>query len=81
MADVKKSIKSTKATKNATVVKSIDELRKDLAAKQQDMLDSRKSHRAGELVNPRVLTTQRKEIARLLTAIRAEELKEQKESK
>lgn len=80
MADAKKS-KTTKVTKKAVEVKSLEQLRTDLAAKQQDMLDSRKSHRAGELVNPRVLGTLRKEIARLLTAIRAEELKEQKESK
>lgn len=80
MADAKKS-KTTKVTKKAVEAKSLEQLRAELAAKQQDMLDSRKSHRAGELVNPRVLGTLRKEIARLLTAIRAEELKEQKESK
>ena len=65
---------SKKTTKNAEVVKSLEDLRKDLAAKQNDLLESRKSHRAGELVNPRVLGSIRKEIARLHTAIRAAEL-------
>ena len=70
MAEAKKT---TKKTVEATEVKDVTTLRKDLAAKQQDLLDSRKSHRAGELVNPRVLGTIRKEIARLHTAIRAAE--------
>ena len=70
MAEAKKT---TKKTVEATEVKDLATLRKDLAAKQQDLLDSRKSHRAGELVNPRVLGTIRKEIARLHTAIRAAE--------
>jgi ribosomal protein L29 len=70
MAEAKKT---TKKTVEATEVKDLAALHKDLAAKQQDLLDSRKSHRAGELVNPRVLGTIRKEIARLHTAIRAAE--------
>ena len=72
---------SKKTAKKAEVVKSIEDLRKDLAAKQNDLLESRKSHRAGELVNPRVLGSIRKEIARLQTAIRAAELASKKESK
>ena len=72
---------SKKTTKKAEVVKSLEDLRKDLAAKQDDLLESRKSHRAGELVNPRVLGSIRKEIARLHTAIRAAELASKKESK
>ena len=39
------------------------------------MLETKRSHRAGELVNPRAITLGRKEIARLKTAIRALELK------
>ena len=70
MAEAKKT---TKKTEEATEVKDVTTLRADLAAKQQDLLDSRKSHRAGELVNPGVLGTIRKEIARLHTAIRAAE--------
>ena len=72
---------SKKTAKKAEVVKSLEDLRKDLAAKQNDLLESRKSHRAGELVNPRVLGSVRKEIARLHTAIRAAELASKKESK
>ena len=67
-------------TKKATEVKSIDQLRTELATKQADQLAAKRSHAAGELVNPRVLTATRKEIARLHTAIRAAELSE-KESK
>jgi len=69
-----------KKVKKAEEVKTIEQLRADLQAKHADMLAARKSHAAGELVNPRVLTTTRKEIARLNTAIRALELSE-KESK
>ena len=71
MADTKKT------AKKAEVVKTIDELRAELATKQQDLNDSRRSHKAGELVNPRVLGQIRKEIARLHTAIHAAELKEE----
>ncbi len=78
MADAKKTVKKTV---KADVVKSLDELKKDLTAKQADLLTTKKSHRAGELVNPRVLGTTRKEIARLHTAIRAAEQASKKESK
>ena len=78
MAEAKKT---TKKVVKAAEVKSLEDLRKDLAAKQNDLLESRKSHRAGELVNPRVLGSIRKEIARLHTAIRAAELASKKESK
>ena len=44
-----------KTAKTASVVKSIDKLRADLAAKRQELLDSCRSHKAGELVNPRPL--------------------------
>ena len=72
-----KTAKATKATKSkeASVVKSLEDLKKDLAAKQNDLLEAKRGHRAGELQNPRVLTHTRKDIARLHTAIRAEELK------
>lgn len=61
--------------KEAPVVKTLDDLKKDLAAKQKDLLEAKRGHRAGELVNPRAITHNRKDIARLKTAIRAEELK------
>lgn len=79
MADKTTKAKAPKkAVKVAKEVKSLADLQKDLAAKQNDLLEARKGHRAGELVNPRVITHTRKEIARLKTAIRAEELKEKK---
>ncbi len=78
MAEAKKT---TKKVVKASEVKSLEDLKTDLAAKQNDLLESRKSHRAGELVNPRVLGSIRKEIARLHTAIRAAELASKKESK
>ncbi len=64
-----------KKAKEAVVPKTVDEMKKALADKQQEMLETRRSHRAGELVNPRALTLGRREIARLKTAIRADELK------
>ena len=71
MAEAKKTAKKVV---QATEVKAPADLRKELAVKQADLLATKKSHRAGELVNPRVLGTTRKEIARLHTAIRAAEL-------
>lgn len=73
---------TTKKTtaKQATEVKTLEQLRAELETKQADQIAAKRSHAAGELVNPRVLTVTRKEIARLHTAIRAAELSE-KESK
>ena len=73
---------TTKKTtaKKATEVKTLEQLRAELETKQADQIAAKRSHAAGELVNPRVLTVTRKEIARLHTAIRAAELSE-KESK
>jgi len=76
MATTKKA--APKTAKKATVVKDASELRTDLAAKQQDLLEAKRNHAGGELVNPRVLRSTRKEIARLHTQIRASELKESK---
>lgn len=73
-----KAVKAVKTTKEAPVVKTIDDLKADLAAKLADQLEAKRGHRAGELQNPRVLTHTRKDIARIKTAIRAEELKETK---
>lgn len=69
-----------KAVKKATEVKSVDELRSQLETKRADLLAAKRGLAAGELANPRVITATRKEIARLLTAIRAAEIGE-KESK
>ena len=70
MADVKKAAAKTtapKATKAET--KSTAEL---LMEARADMLTAKKSHANGELVNPRVLGTHRKNIARLMTKLNAE---------
>lgn len=63
-----------KKTTKATEVKTVEQLRTELAAKQADLLEARRGHAAGELANPRVLTATKKEIARLHTAIRAAEI-------
>lgn len=69
MADVKKTTKAPKVTKKANEVKTVEQLRDELTALQAALIESQKSHRQGELVNPHVLTVQRKDIARLHTAI------------
>ena len=74
MAEAKKTTAKKAAPKKADEVKSVEDLRKELATKQADLIASRRSHAARELVNPRVLSTTRKEIARLHTAIRTAEL-------
>lgn len=64
---------TTKATKKAEEVKTVKQLHDELATKRVDLIEAKRGHAAGELANPRVLTHTRKEIARLLTAIRAAE--------
>lgn len=64
------------STKKAEEVKTIEQLRAELVAKQNDLIEARRGHAAGELANPRVLTSTKKEIARLHTAIRALEISE-----
>ena len=68
-----------KTTKKAPEVKTLDQLKEELITKRSDLLEAKRSNAAGELVNPRVITNTKKEIARLLTAIKATE-QEQKES-
>jgi len=69
MADSKKTTKATKAVE----VKTLAQLKEELVTLQNDYRESRRSHRMGELVNPHVLTVQRKAVARALTAIRSTE--------
>jgi ribosomal protein L29 len=69
MAAIKKT--TAKAAKKADEVKTEAQLQDELLALRAAHLESRKSHRAGELVNPHVLTVQRKNIARTLTALNA----------
>jgi ribosomal protein L29 len=46
-------------------------LEEQLVALRADLLEYKKSHAAGELVNPRVLTKNRKDIARVMTKLNA----------
>ena len=62
-----------KPAKNAEIVKTVDDLKKDLDAKRKDLLEAKRSLASGELVNPRVLGAYRKDIARLLTEINVKE--------
>jgi ribosomal protein L29 len=80
MAETKttKATKSVKTTKVAAEVKTPEQLKADLVVRKNDLLEAKRGHRAGELVNPRTITHTRKDIARLHTAIRAHELKEKK---
>lgn len=82
MADsVKKTTKTAvkgAKIKTATEVKTIAELNEELTALRNDYRESRRSHKMGELVNPHVLTVQRKAIARKLTAIKEAEIAEAK---
>lgn len=55
-----KTTKKAAPAKEATIESMLNE-------KRADLLDARKSHAAGELVNPRVITSLKKDIARLLT--------------
>jgi len=75
MASIKKT---TKVVKKTAEIKTVVQMRSDLADKQNDLIGYKKGHKMGELTNPRVITSTRKEIARLKTAIRAAELKEDK---
>ena len=61
--------KATKAVKTEKVTLSLDE---QLVAKRADLLEARKSLAAGELINPRVLTAARKDVARIMTKINQE---------
>lgn len=68
-----------KKTAKAVEVKTVEQLQEELVKLQAEHLESRKSHKQGELVNPHVLTVQRKNIARAHTAITlASTLKEEK---
>lgn len=83
MADVKKTTKASapkvEKAKKAVEVKTLDQLNEELVKAQNDHRESRRSHQMGELVNPHVLTVQRKSIARALTAIKQTELASLKE--
>jgi ribosomal protein L29 len=73
--------KKTDTKKKDTTPKTIEELRAELVTKQNDFIEAKKGNKLGELVNQRVITITRREIARLKTAIRAHELAQDKENK
>ena len=61
---------TTKAApkKQAKVEKTLHE---QLTDARTDLLEAKKTHRSGELVNPKVLGGYRKQVARLMTQINA----------
>lgn len=63
------------ADKKTTKAEATRDLQAELKAKRQDLLEAKKSNAAGELVNPQVINTYRKDIARLLTEINQKEQK------
>lgn len=69
MAEKKTTAKKAAPKKAAVTEKSLQE---QLAEKRADMLGYKKSHAAGELVNPRAITATRKDIARIMTKINQE---------
>ena len=66
--------KTTKKTVKATEVKTLEQLNEEVAKLRADFDELRRSHRAGDLVNPRAITVKRKEIARALTAVKQAEI-------
>ena len=62
-----------KPAKKADVVLTVEELKKQLSEKRNDLIEAKRSHAAGELVNPKALRSLRKDIARLLTQINEKE--------
>jgi ribosomal protein L29 len=73
--------KTSKVAKVAVEVKTTAELSVDLATAQSNLAEAKRGHKLGELANPCVIRNTRKEIARLHTAIRADEMISLKESK
>lgn len=67
--------------KKETQAKSQDkDLHKTLGTLRKDLSDARRSLAANELPNPRVLRNTRREIARTLTAINAQQTKKEVEN-
>lgn len=69
-----KTTKTTKASKDTTSNFSAmteAQLQEKLAELRQSQNDMKRSHAAGELANPQTLTTARRDIARVMTALSA----------
>jgi len=69
------AVKEPKA--KTTAKKAEKTLQEQLINARKDLLDAQKSHRSGELVNPRVLGSYRKNIAKIMTKINANSPKEE----
>ena len=63
---------TTKPAKKAPAKKAEKSLQEQLVEARHDLLEAKRAHRAGELVNPRVLGGYRKKIAQIMTKINAE---------
>lgn len=63
-----KSVKSTVTTKDLRA-QNVTELNDTLKSVKADLAEAKRSHAAGELVNPRVLSMFKKTIARVQTLI------------
>ena len=66
------------ADKKTTTKKQPETLNEQVLAKQLDLIEAKKSLAAGELQNPRVIKSLKKDIARLLTKINSHKEKERK---
>ena len=75
--------KVTKAAANKSVKKPVESLTRDeqLVAKRADLIEARRGLAAGELTNPRMVSSLRKDIARLLTAQNQDLINDTKDSK
>ena len=51
--------------------RTVEGLQKELQTKRNDLIEARRSNASGELANPKVINSYRKEVARLLTEINA----------
>ncbi len=80
-AETKASSKTVKSTVSVADLRaqSAAELTTTLANAKSELADARRSHAAGELVNPRVLGNYRKTIARVETLLREKSREEVEE--
>lgn len=51
--------------------RTVEDLQKELQTKRNDLIEARRSNASGELANPKIINSYRKEVARLLTEINA----------
>ena len=51
--------------------RTVEDLQKELQTKRNDLIEARRSNASGELANPKIINSYRKDVARLLTEINA----------